>query len=493
MRDGSEHAQRGGPPDPAAQSPAHLSLRGALRTLGLAAVVLLPLAILVTNPGYFGGDELRVLEAARAAPLAAPDYTGQTWFYRPLSWHWLAVAMSTLGDHPRLVHLLDVLHHLGNACLVALAAGAWCGRALRPSIWFAFAASPLALGAAGWTAAIVDRLALSGTLAVVVLALIDPTRGDTPTARPSRTARVAHASARGVAAAVCAAVALASKENAVMVPVLLGVLWWARPGSLSVPAAAGAVAVVAAYAVWRYLGYFAMTPPSDRGAAYAFHVTATHLAENTAIYLAAPFPAWIPNIELLRRGFADHLPTLAMGVVLHAALVVAFARVLSPRAAVAYLLAYLVPLAPLLPLGKVELHHPCWAAPAFAFLVAVLWQRVRSRLGRVLLAAVLVLIWARSVAVAAKLWHHGRVEAAARAAIAAHAPEPSAADPVRVGIVAEPGTPLSILTRAFAQVPTVHGRQVVFVTEGQEAETERLHARFRLLRDGALVLEPQPR
>jgi len=453
-----------------------VSARTAAR-LGIVLLLLAPLAVLAANPGWFGGDELRAVEAARHGPLPPPDYAAQGLFYRPLAWHWSAFLLAHIGAWPRLVHLADVLHHAGNGLLLVLVLARLCPSTSRAVAWFAFCVSPLAVGGAGWTAAVSDRLCLTGMLLAALLA----------TWRKP-------ASAWAVAGALVATVAaLMSKETAVVLPVLLALLWWYRPEVVAPRVVLAALLCTSTYLIWRTTGHFAHQPPSDTSPAYAFATAPSHLAENAAIHAAAPFPAWVPNLELLRRQPQRHVLTITAGACLHVLLVLWLARAVSWRAATAYVFAYALAVAPVLPLGKVELHYPYVAATAFAALVTALVHAARTKPARVLLALLLALCWLRALAVSCKLWYHGRVESGVRATLAGH-PPPAHGTAVVTG---EPGAPLSILDRAFAGVPTVAGWRVLTGDADADgagrAEPGANVWRLQLAADGWTVTEPGKR
>ncbi|MEZ5965225.1 MAG: hypothetical protein R3F56_15435 [Planctomycetota bacterium] len=442
---------------------------GAYRWAWLA----LPLVVLGLVPGWFGGDEVQLVEAGRQAAVPTPHYGAQALFYRPLAWHALALQLSWLGSWPRLVHSLDVLHHLLNAQLLARLLGRTCPQLRRGPVFLAFAVSPLALGAAGWSAAAVDRFALTGMLAAASCVLA--AAGGPPAARV-------------LGAGLLTAVALMCKETAVVLPAQLAVIWWWRPSAVDRRAWAMVAAIVALYLAWRWFGYFAHVAPSAASPAYAMSLAPARLASNAAIYAAAPFPPWIANIELLRRQPEQHLWAIGFGAGLHGLLVWMLARATTNRLALAYVAAYTVAVAPMLPLAKVELHYTYVAALPFAVVVARLWDSHLTRTRRTLLVLTLASVWARGVGISLKLWRHGTVEAVARAALAQH-PPPAAG--TTVVVAGEPGAPLSVLDRAFAGVPTVEGWRVVVMPDA----TPRPMAEWclRLATDGAVTLLPPAR
>ncbi|HEX6812289.1 MAG TPA: hypothetical protein VF384_11745 [Planctomycetota bacterium] len=213
----------------------------------------LVLGLLATNRGYFGTEELDLLDELVDGPWFRLAWFGEfaQQHYRPLGDTALRSQLGIFGDEPRVIHSLSVLHHLANVGLLALLL-----ERLGPRGRLALLALLLPVAAPGvaWAAGACDRLACTWLLAAALLL-----------------------TARGALcrfALPCVLLALASKESAIafVVPALL--LAWRRRRDADrrwIFATTGAIAVVAVvFTLWR-LRVASLpataTPANDSGAA----------------------------------------------------------------------------------------------------------------------------------------------------------------------------------------------------------------------------------
>src|SRR5262245_53403025 len=89
-------------------------------TCAVAVFCLWPLA---TNVGFFGTDELDLLDDMQHGQPCF-DWVwfarGSGLFYRPLGYALLATQLHVAGGAPTLAHLLSIAHHTSNVALAAL-------------------------------------------------------------------------------------------------------------------------------------------------------------------------------------------------------------------------------------------------------------------------------------------------------------------------------------------------------------------------------------
>ena len=181
-----------------------------LLVLGSALVLQLPLLF---NPGYFSHDELQWAARANVATVAELPWLAwfdlETYQYRPLTFNlWLWASYHGFA-HPWLFHAMLVVWGLINTVLLALiarrlglsAAASWILAVL-------FVTSPYAMYVHGWVATMADLLVMSALL-LLVWGVVSGARVWVVL----------------VLSMVLTAVALMSKESAMAIPAILGVVW----------------------------------------------------------------------------------------------------------------------------------------------------------------------------------------------------------------------------------------------------------------------------
>ncbi|MCC6671935.1 MAG: hypothetical protein IT458_12805 [Planctomycetes bacterium] len=197
---------------------------------------------------WWQSDDFIALHYAQDLRRALSDFAGNqyglegmVWFYRPLVTlsFWLDAQLG--GGDPFVAHLGNALVHGVDAVLVAVVANRALepGAALRAGLVWAL--SPSHAGAVTWAVGRVDGHATAWIL-LATLCLLRWQEGRTRTRLP---------------ALACAALALGTKEVALVLPGIAAVLGFARgPAGSRVRAALAAAwplaALVAGYLAWRY-------------------------------------------------------------------------------------------------------------------------------------------------------------------------------------------------------------------------------------------------
>jgi hypothetical protein len=207
----------------------------------LCVAILIPAAVVLFAPalrlGFLSDDFVLIARATRRAMAS----WSEDWYFRPLPlllWRGMAwLVPSPAGS----LHLLNVVLHGVNAVLVAFL-GRRLGLAVEPAIVAAllFVAYPASPEAVAWCSGIQDVLLTTAALASV-LAL----------------ARGSHRRTAGVHALAWLAVGLATKETAVVMPVLWLAAAWSPREPRARPKAAvilAGLALSGSYALWHLLG-----------------------------------------------------------------------------------------------------------------------------------------------------------------------------------------------------------------------------------------------
>jgi hypothetical protein len=349
------------PPDPQRSSPAR-----AIDQLTRIPLALLLLALqlpLILNPGYFSHDELQWW--ARADVPSWSDIAWIAWLdfsplqYRPLTFNaWLALAHAFAAT-PWQMHLVFVALGTANAWLLArVLAGAgvrWSSAYIAAVV---FTLSPYVVYVHGWTGTLADLLALAFLLFAV--RIIQREAVD----EPATTAAL-----RGLLAAGLVALALLSKESAIVLPVLLAFAAYGRPSSrpARIAVASGAVVVILYLAIRLPI----LLDSAAANPAYAW--SPGNIAPHTAEYLLYPFtPPLFEIAPLFNVGVARLIAAGACVVLLLATLATN-----GWRWPIAWLAAFAAALAPVLVLPVAYDHYAYLASAAGIAILAVAWPNLR--------------------------------------------------------------------------------------------------------------------
>lgn len=335
----------------------------------IGLVALIPLAI---NPGYFSHDEFQ--KADHVFRLGFWNYMvaylslepGATFStpVRPLSFAVQGVQALAMRDAPWLVHLSDIAMHLGASCLVmALAFRILADRSAALMAALLFAISPTAVFAVGWNAALMDRLYLLFTLVAALAAM-----------------RVVREPAWGFGyfvVFVASALAVVSKETAIVAPALVLVLvvlsvqalrsatFW---GLLVCWAAPGAAVLLTR------IPSLVTSFTADRVTHYRPSVLNVPL--NALIYFGYPFLVSLP--EAINWVFLEPWQ-IWLAAIAHAGLVIGIWYFYRWKVALIYLGAYFLFTVPIILLATPASHYLYGSGVALAVgvaaLAAALWKR----------------------------------------------------------------------------------------------------------------------
>lgn len=205
-------------------------------TAACAAFVLIALA---SNRGYFSHDELQWLALADSDGWPDVPWAGvaaiDMFQYRPITFQFWLALLHVFGYRPMAVHAVIALIGLANAWLVracALRLGAT--RASAGIAMLVFLLFPYVMYVHSWVGTIADLL-VCACASLAVLWLCRATRDGSPLRDGLRDA---------VPIAALTAIALLSKESAVVFPALLLCAWPCRRWRLVAPVAASTLVVL---------------------------------------------------------------------------------------------------------------------------------------------------------------------------------------------------------------------------------------------------------
>lgn len=384
-------------------APADTHRSSPTRAIGFSARVTripLPLLLLalqlplILNPGYFSHDELQWWSRADVPWSELPWIP---WLdlsplqYRPLTFNlWLMLAHAFAAT-PWLMHLAFVALGTFNAWLLArVLSGARMPRRVAHAGAAVFALSPFVVYVHGWTGTLADLL----TLMFLLLATRVIQR-----AMPSEPSTAIVLRASG--AALLVALALLSKESAIVLPALLMLAAYNQPSPRATRlAVAFSAAVVVAYLALRLpiLVHSASADP-----AYAW--STRNIAPRALEYLLYPFTPPMFEIGPLLNASLARLVAAAICVML--LLYTLATRDL--RWPIAWLAAVVVALAPVLVLPIAYDHYAYLASAAGIAIAAAAWPKLR-RLPRAIVPILAAIVVVHGAAVMWRMVAAGIVE-----------------------------------------------------------------------------------
>ena len=352
------------------------------RILPLLLVILeLPL---ILNPGYFAHDELVWLARADVSSWRQLPWT--PWLdltpllYRPLTSNlWLALSHA-FQTSPHAMHFVVVALAVANAWLLArvlIARGIPERTAAIAALVFAL--SPCAIYVAGWVATLGDLLTLAFGLIAALAIQRSVAKSDRPIA-------IIYA----IASALLVALALLSKESAIVLPALLLL---APPQRTPYRRIAFAIAP-AALVVALYLAVRLPVLSASAAIAPAYAWSLDHIPARFAELLLYPFMP--PLFEITPTLDKGALRIAAAALCLVALLVVLFKT--DRRAPVVWLVAYAAALAPVLVLAASYPQYGYLASAVAVAIAATSWPRA-NRPARTTLAILATIIVAHGIAV----------------------------------------------------------------------------------------------
>ncbi len=314
-------------------------------SVAIGACSVIASILLIANPGYFNHDELQTIDYISRFGLLtyfrnfAGIHSGANLGIpmRPVSFLIEGLFALPMYRAPVLTHLFDVLLHTAVVLLlyfVLRSAAASRGTSLLAAILFS--CSPLATFAAGWAGALMDPIYVFFALWTIFL-----------TARFFQSVPDWRILA-GIS--LTSALAMLSKETALVLPLAVAVLIWQHaarldakraPRALFAPIAASAIPV-AAYCVVRMPAILASLSGEESG---HYRVSMQNIGSNLITYMAYPF---VPTLTEPVNVVFVATSTLAAALCLHALLILLIGRFAGARAALLYLILFVLPLGPVL-------------------------------------------------------------------------------------------------------------------------------------------------
>ena len=442
-------------------------------------IVLLPVLLLflqlplILNPGYFSHDELQWW--SRADVPAWTDLPWVPWLdlsplqYRPLTFNLWLVLAHEFAATPWLMHLVFVALGTANAWLLArFLAGVLTPPLVCSIAAIVFALSPCAVYVHGWTATLADLLTLAFALGSALLIQVP------------RDESLARSVLRAISTASLVALALASKESAIVMPLLLALVAFAEPSTRGarLPVAL-AVAVVA--------GYLALRIPvlaASAGIDPAYAWSLRNIPVRTLEYLLYPFTPPLFEIAPLLNVSAPRLACAGACV----ALLLGALATLGWRWPAAWLVAFVGALAPVLVLSTAYDQYAYLATAAGVAIAACAWPRLALR-SRVILAILATIVIAHGAAVARRMVQAGILERNLHADLLAEL-ERDASTP----LVVIPSDPRDgwLVGRLLGDVERYRGVPMTAVRVSETGESATGARRFAMDRDGHLRADPRP-
>jgi len=320
------------------------------------------------NPGYFSHDEwdrvhsLNVLGFWGYMASAAQIQAGPEFGYpvRPIGFVQQGLSALWMNSAPLVVHSVDVALHAVIAMIMSLALMSLRAQRPLPELaGVAFALSPLTTGAVAWMGASFDQwYTLFMVLACWTAVLIY--RGES---KP----------AKFVVLFLCSAGAMLSKEAAVVLPAMISlcllVFYSITQADRFLYRRALAILSMSAIPIALYMAIRlpALMVSFGGGGHGAYSPSLSFLIPNAIAYFTFPF---LPSPQEMRAPIP--LGTSAvLAVLLHGALIILLARNVSWTVAGAYLIAYFLPLGPVLPLVQPAAHYIHASAVPLALVFAV--------------------------------------------------------------------------------------------------------------------------
>jgi hypothetical protein len=429
---------------------------------------------LIFNPGYFAHDELVWLARADVPAWSALSWT--PWsdlsplLFRPLTSNlWLALSYA-FQSSPHAMHFVFVALGIANAWLlsrVLIARGVTERTAAAAAIVFAL--SPFAIYVSGWTATLGDLLTLG-------FGLVATRAIQRSVAEPRAFAAIADA----IAAATLVALALLSKESAIVLPALL---MFAAPPATPFRRIGWAIAP-AAFVVATYLALRLPVLSASASISPAYAWSLAHIPARFSEFLLYPFMPPLFEISPTLTRSAPRIAAAALSVVaLLAALAIA-----NRRAPLVWLAAYAAALAPVLVLATSYNQYGYLASAVAVAIVATAWKDAprAARATFLVLAAIVIVHGLTAIAPFTRIGTIQRNLYADLAAALAESPAP-------IRIVAADPRDAWLPARLLDEVDTWRGTRIAgrvhFAAGAPASATDRL---LFMNRDGHLHPDASP-
>lgn len=347
---------------------------------------------LIFNPGYFGADELQWWARADVPWSQLPWVSWrdlQVFQYRPLTFNLWLVLAHALAANAYAMHAVFVMIGTINALLIAATLHSM--GVARPTATVAalvFVCSPFVAYTHGWTGTLADLLVLLfGLLAFAALRML---HGETSAIRLACVA---------FGVALLQALALAAKESAIVLPLLM----LCAAISHETPRRVAAIAGVAGAIVSLYLALRLQTLLGSNASGYAWQLS--DVPGRLAEYLLYP---WLPSLFEIGPSLEKSAWRIAIAVTCLAGLVFALARS-GWRHAAAFVVLYAGMLAPVLVLERSCNQYAYLASAAAVGVVAYAW-RSATQVSKALILATASIVCLHGAGVAMRMREIGVIE-----------------------------------------------------------------------------------
>jgi len=439
------------PPSPPASRPRLPWIAVLVGFAVIAALLQLPL---ILNPGYFSHDELQWAALANVAPGAPLPWVSwsswQVFQFRPLTFNLWLLASRWLFGTPIAFHAVCVAFGIGNGLLL-MRLMRRLGVAGVPAMLFAlgFVLGPFAAYTHGWVATIADLLWVGFGLAIAnVLVWAD--------GRPSR-----HWPACTMTF-LFTALALLSKESAIVLPTLVALAWIlsGRTRLLRDATIFSAIPVAIYLALRLHVILFAPRPPGIYG------WSLWSIPKQWLMYQLFPLTPSVAEVHVIFLTTSTQHLLWACALWLALAVVVARANV---RAGIVLVVGGAMALGPVLLLEMPSNHYGYGFAAVFMLALAWAWAGM-GRVGRALAVLFVVVGTWHGINEQRELRHDGELQARFSPALAQAIARASWL-PVRLHVPQDHGWVYQRLTHEISSYHgTPMGDRVQVVGDGEPAD-----------------------
>jgi hypothetical protein len=427
-----------------------------------AFLICLPL---ILNPGYFSSDELQWLAFADKPSL--DDVPWNAWFdfspfqYRPLTFNLWLLLSHFIGFQPIAMHLVRIVFGLAAAWLLRsllLQLDVAPRRAtLAGWVWLLI---PYTVYTHGWVGTFGDSLCLIFMLLALRHALFLPSTDSWKSI-----------SGNALPVAALTALALMSKESAIVFPaaMLIAVLRRRDRIGLAAFAASAAVALI-------YLGLRLQTILFPHVMADGYHWGLANIPARFAEYTVFPFLVGHFEVIASRTHLANWPALLGLGIVFAASLGAGWRRCL------VFWIGWIAALGPVLILDDVYNQYAYLAGAWACAFIAFIWERIPAAL-RVLMILPIAMLLVHGVQQIREIRHIGQVQHNLYADL------PSVLDKATqpITIRAERDSDDFILERLLTGVPSYHRALVAGRVSVVARADLRVAPDYRMHSDGHLI------
>ena len=428
----------------------------------IAFVIVLPL---VLNPGYFSSDELQWLAFADTPTLNQVPWSA--WFdfspfqYRPLTFNLWLFLSHFIGYQPVLMHLARIAFGLVAAWLLrsVLLQFDVASRQATLAAWI-WLLTPYTVYTHGWVGTFGDSLCLIFMLLALRHVLIQ-----------SRTDSWIPAIVDSLPVAALTALALMSKESAVVFPAAMFIAVLRRRDRVGVAAFAASAVVVAIY-----LGLRLQTILFPHVTADGYHWSLANIPARFAEYTVFPFLVGHFEVIASRTHLANWPALFSLGIVMAASFGAGWRRCL------VFWIGWIAALGPVLILDDAYNQYAYLAGAWACAFIAFAWERMPAAL-RVLLILPIAMLLVHGAQQIRDIRHIGQMQRNLYAdlpGILAGATHP-------IVVRAQRGSDDFILQRLLTDVPSYHRAPVASRVAVVTWSDPRVVPDYRMRGDGHLI------